>query len=375
MGTSVLYSSEILFYFQPDRMRSLHATLAQHGVRLRTITYVRDVAGHALSGYAQVVKREGYTDPLETYLEGYGQWPEDTSMRPHLELLIETIGRDNTLVGHYDEVRKNLFESFMAQAFDQTNLTGFDLAAEEVNRSLTAQELEWMRSINSRLDTLLGALVVSDQIIRRGPLDPAGLSMTVGELAMLDGRFGREVAWINDAFPGTRLRVNGGAAIVDERCAHPEPSAQEHFLLECLADVVNATSKPRAPRASGETKAAEIEGTTFTLAKHTSSRARNAAGRKSLARKAVSRRQPPAGSLTRLRRRVTRKIRRWRRQRAQQRQQRQPYARSAGYSVLRRRSTSWSFCSGAGPSPWSSVGILSTPWRIAVPSHPARGTS
>jgi len=247
-ATTLLYSSEILFYFQPDRLRSLHATLAEQGIRLRTLTYVRDVAGHALSSYAQMVKRSRYTEPLGTYLEGYSLWPEDMSMRPRLEVLVDTMGRDNTLVGHYDEIRKSIVQSFMRQVFGYEDLTGFDLAVEEVNRSLTAQEMEWMRYLSARLDTPPGSRVASDLIIKRDPVDPRGLMMTAAELQLLERRFGAEVEWVNTNFLGDGvLTVDGGATIVESRADQPPPTAGELFLLDCFAEVVNDTTKPTPP--------------------------------------------------------------------------------------------------------------------------------
>lgn len=242
---SLLYSSEMLFYFDVERLRSLHTVLADRGVRLRAMMFVRDVAGHALSCYAQEVKRSRYTASLATYIEGYSLWPEDMSMQPRLAALLDILGADNTVVAHYDTARRTIVESFLAATYGLTDLTGFESGTETVNRSLTAQEVEWMRYINGRLETALGALVVSDQIIHRAPLDPTGVFLTVDEVKQLGERFGDEVSWINEQFPGTGITVEGGATIHDGRTDVHEPDDNEKFLLDCLAEVVNTNRKPR----------------------------------------------------------------------------------------------------------------------------------
>ncbi|MFC5729775.1 MULTISPECIES: hypothetical protein [Nocardioides] len=256
---TIAYSSEFLAYFDVDRLRSLHGLLQARGVRLRSVIYVRDVAGHAISSYAEHVKRARYTVTLPEYLDEYVRWPAELSMGPRVQALDEILGADNCLVIHYDSVRKELFESFMDQTFGIQDLTDFDLSRDDVNRSLTAQEVEWMRYLNARLESPVAATAVSDQIVGREPLERRSLVLTRDEVALLDARFGKEVAWINDHFfPDGRLSIEGGATIVDEREAPAPLTSNERFLLDCLAGLGNEWPPQRRsrPKATNRKKGA-----------------------------------------------------------------------------------------------------------------------
>jgi hypothetical protein len=253
---SLLYSSEMLFYFDADRLRELHETLAARGVRLRVMMFVRDVAGHALSSYAQEVKRSMYAEPLRTYLQGYCLWPAGMSMGPRLQAAVATVGAENTVVGHYDTDRRHLVEAFMSSVFAVDDLTGFEIDPGKVNRSLTARETEWMRHLNSRLNTLLGALIASDLIIAREPVDGGRMAVTREEAEALAGRFADEVTWINEVFfPDGRLSVTGSTVVVDDALEFPATTEIDRFLLDCIADLSNEQQRFRDAR-NARTRAA-----------------------------------------------------------------------------------------------------------------------
>jgi hypothetical protein len=246
---SLLYSSEMLFYFDVERLRALHQTLAARGVRLRVMMFVRDIAGHALSSYAQEVKRSMYADPLRTYLEGYCLWPADMSMGPRLRAAVEIIGVENTVVAHYDTERRHLVQAFLSAVFGIDELTGFEIDPGKVNRSLTARETEWMRHLNSRLNTLLGALIASDVIISREPVDGGRMAVTEAEALALEGRFGDEVSWINETFfTDGRLSITGRTPVVDDALEVPTTTEVDLFLLDCIAELANEQQHGRDVR-------------------------------------------------------------------------------------------------------------------------------
>lgn len=238
---TVLYSSEFLYYFNPARLRELHDRLADRGVRLRVVLFVRDYAGLALSSYAQRVKRQRYTGTATEYITEFVR--PVRRIRPRIEALFDVVGRDDTVVLRYDSVRESLTEALMAAVFGQADLSGWNLALEPVNRSLTAQETEWMRYLNTRLDSPKAATIASDEIMRNNPVDPRGLAITRHELALLDGRYGAEVAWANERLPGLDLKIDGGATVVDDRSDLSGLSEPERFLLDALAELANAHAK------------------------------------------------------------------------------------------------------------------------------------
>lgn len=248
---TVLYSSEFLWYFRPDRLAWLRDQVADAGGVLEVVTYVRDIAGMVVSSYAQTVKRSRYTAPLSTYLQEYGANTTGLGPGARLETLVELLGQEHVIVRHYDSERAHLVSLFF------TEVLGAAAPAEEtgeVNRSLTARETEWMRHMNPALADDKAALIASEALTGRAPLPSPAFTLSAADLAALEARFGEEVAWVNRHFLGGRLSVQGSVPTTSETSETAAlVGAGEQHLLAVLADLANRQAARRPAPTSPET--------------------------------------------------------------------------------------------------------------------------
>lgn len=245
---TVVYSSEMLFYFRPDRMAELRDALAARGVELWTLMYVRDIAGLVVSSYAQMVKRMRYTEPMSFYVGEYGNLPADMGAGGRLRILHDLLGPERVVVRHYDTDRKHLFDSLATEVLGIDDLSGYELVHNAVNRSLSPEEVEWMRHMNASLDSDLAAMIASDRITHRPALTLARPTIVRSDLDVLRGRFEDEVAWVNRHCFGTdRLSVEGSTPVVAAPDL-PEVTQRERFLLDLLTDFANDEAARRRAR-------------------------------------------------------------------------------------------------------------------------------
>lgn len=244
---TVLYSSEFLWYFRPDRLAFLRDRLAERGIPLEVVAYVRDIAGMVVSAYAQSVKRSRYVAPLSTYIEEYGVNTAGLGPGARLHTLVELLGKENVHVRHYDSERDRLVPLFFT---DVLGVASPEQEPGEINRSLTALETQWMRHMNATLRDDTAALIASEALTRRAPLPSPAFSVSAADLAALEARFGEEVAWVNEHFLDGRLSVRGTFQV--SSAPTPEVGLEQQHLLEALADLANRNASRRpAPAAPG----------------------------------------------------------------------------------------------------------------------------
>lgn len=237
---TVLYSSEFLYLFEPPRLDELQADMRARDVVIQAVVYVRDVAGHALSSYSQVVKRALYTGAFADYLTSQERLSYRLNLRPRLRRLRATLGPENVLVIHYDTTRERLFADFMQRVFGISDLSGFDLCTGQVNRSLTRHELEMMRYMNGFLERKGQARRVSDVLLEQPPLGSFDMTITPKELDVLRERFADEVEWVNsELLTDGLLTIEGGNIHVVDAGDEFELSQVERHLLQCLVALVS----------------------------------------------------------------------------------------------------------------------------------------
>ena len=241
-GGAVLYSSEFLYQFQHPRLAEMRDVVSGEGATMQAVVYVRDVAGHALSSYCQVVKRSLYTESCAHFL-GSGKGTYGLNLRPRLSRLRSTLGAENVTVLHYDSEAAALFAGFMRRVFGVTDLAGFSSSLGRINRSLTRREVEWMRYMNRQLKNKVHARHMSDALISRPPADSPALSITPQEVELLRQRYGEEVGWVNDTFlDDSPFSVEGGVLVADDAGIEIEHDVTTRWLLDCIVDLVTSES-------------------------------------------------------------------------------------------------------------------------------------
>lgn len=236
----VLFSSEFLYSANHDRFGSFCRDLMAEGIKVEPVVYVRDIAGHALSLYSQVVKRSLFRGTFMDFIspgEGIRYTP---NLRGRLRRMLKLVGRERLHVMHYDSDREHLMESFMRNVFGVEGLDEYDLTHGQVNRSLTDHEIELMRYLNGRLHDTSGAGVVNQVLIRRPPLKERKPSITEEQLSLLEKRFLPDVGWVNETFfESALLTVQGDTPVTDTHRTAAPISDEEKFLLDCLSDLAN----------------------------------------------------------------------------------------------------------------------------------------
>ncbi|WP_129788054.1 hypothetical protein [Promicromonospora panici] len=236
----VLFSSEFLYSANHERFGSFCRDLLDKGIGVEVVVYVRDIAGHALSLYSQVVKRSLFTGAFMDFITPGKGIRYAPSIRGRLHRMLTLVGRERLHVMHYDSDRDHLMESFMRNVFGIEGIDEYDLTHGQVNRSLTDHEIELMRYMNGRLRDTSGAGVVNQVIIRRPPLKERKPSMTEEQLSLLEKRFLPDVEWVNETFfESDLLTVQGDTPVTDSHRTVAPISAEEKFLLDCLSDLAN----------------------------------------------------------------------------------------------------------------------------------------
>lgn len=240
---TLLYSSEFLYLARPERLARLRRELAGHDATLRVVVYVRDLVGHALSSYSQVVKRGRFTGTFADYIA------PGTTGGYHLPLdrllaLPDVLGTENVTVLHYDTVRRDLVRHFCATVLDVE--LGPDRGTgqgDPVNRSFTADEVELMRHLNQVLTSKAQARRVSDVLIGLPPLGSSRPVATEDDVDTLRRAYADRVAQVNEAFfdaptlsvAGTSGSTDGPADPVPAGAVAGSPTSREQHLLDVIA--------------------------------------------------------------------------------------------------------------------------------------------
>ena len=138
----ILYSSETFNAFSDKRVTAFKRLASQFGYEIKCIFFVRSPAGYALSQYSQLVKRSSYKFRIERYLEKAFILPFS-----NIKSAIDMFGAERIHVYNYDAHRKSIQQYFWKDVLGIKN-NKFEVVKEEVNRSLSQLELEFMRNIN-----------------------------------------------------------------------------------------------------------------------------------------------------------------------------------------------------------------------------------
>jgi hypothetical protein len=194
----VLFSSELMLVFSGPRAARLRDEFAPHGIGLRFHFWVRNIAGHACSAYSQQVKRHRYTGDFSAFVRNHYN-PDFYGV---LQRTTGVVGKENVIVTSYDRHREHLFGTLCRSLGVEAG--GFEEVRRTINRSLSREELEVMRSLNATLRSDMEGVAMSDKMIYRAPEDKAVHIITSVERDLLADRFGREIDKVN-AFCGEAM--------------------------------------------------------------------------------------------------------------------------------------------------------------------------
>jgi len=228
-GRSVLYSSEFLHSFDPERMRRVVEIATAEGYDTKIIYYVRSIAGHAYSAYIQAIKRHKFAGDFLSYLDKY-----NNRFATVIAKAKSVVGRRNLMVRNYDAARGDIVGDFLgalgipADGLDKTG---------EVNRSLTAYEAEFLRHMNAHLADRYQSSRLSDALmINASPNIKRHAVISAAEKAILEERCGGDIETINSHISGPGIGLMDSGITVSDRPA-VEFSEFERCVIAILAEL------------------------------------------------------------------------------------------------------------------------------------------
>lgn len=187
-----IVSSEALAAIPADAMTRLRDdAIGDRPVRI--LALVRDIYGHALSSWRQVIKRHGHQGGFVDFCRGY-----DNPQVKVIEAYARVFGREAVSVLHYDSIADDLVGGiFAAMGVEPPDLAPPPL----VNRSLTANETAVMDAWN-RMNGGSRELsrLISDQLIYAHPGRAATRIVDDEAAALLAARCGGSTATFNERF-------------------------------------------------------------------------------------------------------------------------------------------------------------------------------
>lgn len=234
----VLYSSELLFGFLPDRLAKLRDLARVQGYQMHAALYVRNRDAHAWSAYSQQLKRGLYSGTFLDFLESVDS-PYRLQWQRQLQRLLDVLGSDCLTVMHYESERAELVPGFLRRVLRIVDEDEPSTTSASINRSLSRREMTFLRYVNTRLDSRQHALRLDDVIQKQQPLGEYSLSLREDEVSVLERRFSAEIAWVNEQFFGgdQRLRVISEDTPITSRTEDP-PTEAESFLLDVMVGLL-----------------------------------------------------------------------------------------------------------------------------------------
>ncbi|MBM1813997.1 hypothetical protein [Pseudosulfitobacter pseudonitzschiae] len=228
----VLLSNESLIHFflnDPD----LLSRVANLGVPVQLILYVRNPFDHACSVYGQTVKRGGADISFDAFLAGY---PTPSKVREMIRLA-DRAGVDLTVINYSNHAADILRSLTDALGVPADTLT--PAAAGRVNRSLTRSEMELQRMFNRHWGRR-SSRFVSDALCNALPEIRA--DRPVASARALDAFVARQtpiVAEVNALLPPSeayRLEVPGDAPGTEDQSDLTFTPEQMEVLVRAISE-------------------------------------------------------------------------------------------------------------------------------------------
>ena len=178
-----------------DQLLKVNEVLEFDG--LDVLLLVRDPLDHAISVYAQMVKRHGFTGGIDDWLEIY-DFPD--VLLDFLKVLADNKGSVGLRVDHYGRKSSSLLDILSEWLFLSGESIWINTERKLVNRSLTHDEVLLMRWLNSR-DPAIAAAVGEDLVNKLPSLQAAKSVPSLASVDRFIARWTDQVDEINSILP------------------------------------------------------------------------------------------------------------------------------------------------------------------------------
>lgn len=183
---TVVISGESMSDMSKESLALIRRGLLASHDSVEAIYYVRNVVDHAVSQYGEFVKRRKMVKTFAEYAETYV--PKYKAVTEKFEAVF---GSNSVKISLYDAVRTDVIGDFLARI--GATRPGNPQAPDHVNRSLSLQELDFIRSLNGlQIDpsTLPGSVEMycfetakkGSDSLRPSPEDVAVIGRSAGEV-------------------------------------------------------------------------------------------------------------------------------------------------------------------------------------------------
>jgi hypothetical protein len=188
-------SSENFTSFGNSEWEQLRDAAAHLDLRVRTVTYLRDVAPYYQSMHAQAFKAGEHYCDLATFcrINSYA------TVMDSLRALLEHFGRDAMTVARYESVNDSIDAPLLAALGLDPGLLDGSMLARRINRSLTSYEMKILARLVEKTGKQFANEVANLLLKKRPDLEPDYL-LEQELLEELTQRHRDDVTWINETF-------------------------------------------------------------------------------------------------------------------------------------------------------------------------------
>lgn len=195
----IVFSSEAFQILDEKEIKELKDSAIEAGFEIKVIAYIRNLYEMAYSSYMQLVKRHGYTESLDFYLNRINTFQQFNVV----DLWESIIGQINVL--HYDTESENLDLSFL-------KIIGLPkekiprMKRNRVNRSLTLLESELLRSFSKSVQNKFKINVdkistyISDNLIKSSPEKETNIFYNEEVIEKLRSKFSSKIIEYNKKY-------------------------------------------------------------------------------------------------------------------------------------------------------------------------------
>lgn len=216
--STILYSSEKLSAFVPDRLRLFKKLCASLDYDLKLVFYVRSVVDHAFAMYVQRV-RSLCTETFSTYLEC--EW--GFTFASVIDAMFDVLGPSPVVLKNYDSVKSDLISDFARTVIGLDEPKIAELSRPGViNRSYSREEVQVLAEFNRFLAGPQESLRLSRHFLALTPVSSGPLTLWRNEIDIVtrkseEGRqrvisaMGEDLAYVSDAVDvrsGEQLPLN-----------------------------------------------------------------------------------------------------------------------------------------------------------------------
>jgi hypothetical protein len=237
-GRNVLYSSETMDLFDPVSTRAFRDQVRELGFEVRVVAYFRAIADHAHSYYQQQIKHGVMTRTFTEYLlQDYA-----VEMQSHLvHKMLDVFETREIIARNYDRAKDALIPDFLAGVLGLQDISAFDTAPAQVNRSHSDIEAALLRTMAPLFANAQQSRIASDAMIYCSPNAHGKRSISSESMRIITERHADALAVINRLLPDAPIALKSDGLEVSDQ-PESQLTEAEKALAAMIAGLIRFTS-------------------------------------------------------------------------------------------------------------------------------------